>query len=39
MQTISKKIWNDELGSSFVDWCVFGAGVASLSVAMVTTLF
>ena len=39
MQMISKRIWNDKSGSSVVDWCVFAAGVASLSVAMVTTLF
>ncbi len=39
MQTISKRIWNDKMGSATVDWCVFGTGVVSLSVAMVTTLF
>ena len=39
MQTIRKKIWNEDLGSSVVDWCVLGTGVASLSVALVTTIF
>ena len=39
MQTIRKKIWNEELGSNVVDWCVLGSGVASLAVALVTTIF
>jgi len=30
--------WNDQLGSAFIDWCVFGAGVMSLGVAVVLTL-
>ena len=38
MQAIRKKIWNDDLGSAVVDWCIFGVGVMSLSVAVVTTL-
>jgi len=38
MQNIIQRFWNDELGSSLIDWCVFGAGVVSLSVAVVTTL-
>lgn len=38
MQTIKKRIWNDELGSTVVDWCILGAGVVSLSVAVVSTL-
>lgn len=38
MQTISKRFWNDEMGSAVVDWCVLGAGVTSLAVAMITTL-
>lgn len=39
MQTIRKSIWNADMGSTFVDWCVLGAGVASLAVALVTTVF
>jgi len=38
MQNLIQRFWNDELGSSLIDWCVFGAGVVSLSVAVVTTL-
>ena len=38
MQTLKKTFWNDEVGSALVDWCVLGAGVMSLSVAVVTTL-
>jgi Flp pilus assembly pilin Flp len=38
MQNFVQRFWNDELGSSVIDWFVLGAGVASLSVAVVTTL-
>ena len=38
MQSFVQRFWNDEMGSSVVDWCILGAGVASLSVAVVTTL-
>ena len=38
MKAIKKTFWNDELGSAVIDWCVLGAGVMSLSVAVVTTL-
>ena len=38
MKNIVHRFWNEELGSSVVDWCVLGAGVVSLSVAVVTTL-
>ena len=30
--------WNDDLGSTLVDWYVFGAGVLSLAVAVAFTL-
>ena len=33
-----KYIWNEEAGSTFIDWCVLGAGVMSLGVAVVFTL-
>jgi len=39
MRYIAKRVWNDELGSALVDWAVLGAGVMSLSVAVVTTVF
>ncbi len=39
MRYIAKQVWHDELGSALVDWAVLGAGVMSLSVALVTTLF
>lgn len=38
MRLIAGKIWNDEVGSALVDWAVLGAGVMSLTVAVVTTL-
>jgi len=38
MNAILQRFWNDELGSGLVDWCFFGAGVASLGVAVVSTL-
>ena len=38
MKLIVDRFWNDELGSSVVDWAVFGAGVVSLGVALVSTL-
>ncbi len=38
MRTISKRFWNEETGSSVVDWAIFGAGVVSLSVAVVSTI-
>jgi len=38
MSTLTKRFWNDELGSSVVDWAIFGAGVMSLGVAVVSTL-
>lgn len=38
MQHIVNRFWNDDLGSTVVDWCILGAGVVSLSVAVVATL-
>ncbi len=38
MKTIANRFWNDELGSSVVDWAIFGAGVLSLGVALASTL-
>ena len=38
MSTITKRFWNDEMGSSVVDWAIFGAGVLSLGVAVVATV-
>jgi len=38
MQHITKRIWNDEMGSAVVDWAVLGAGFTSLALAVVTTL-
>lgn len=38
MQLIRRQIWNENLGSAIVDWSVLGLGVASLGVALVTTL-
>ena len=38
MKMIVDRFWNDELGSSVVDWAIFGAGVVSLGVALVSTL-
>lgn len=38
METLMKRFWNDELGSAFVDWCIFGAGAVSLGVAVVSTV-
>lgn len=38
MSTITRRYWNDELGSALVDWCFFGAGIVSLSVALVATV-
>jgi len=38
MQLIRRKIWNENLGSEVVDWCVLGVGAASLAVALFTTL-
>ncbi len=39
MEAILNRFWNDELGSTFVDWAIFGAGAASLGVAVVSTVF
>ena len=38
MEMILNRFWNDELGSSVVDWAIFGAGALSLSVALVSTI-
>jgi hypothetical protein len=38
MKIIVDRIWNDELGSATVDWLVFGAGVVSLGVALVSAV-
>lgn len=38
MERFARKFWNDELGSAVVDWMVLGAGIVSLTVAVVTTL-
>ncbi len=38
MEKFLRHFWNDELGSAVVDWMVLGAGIVSLSVAVVTTL-
>ncbi len=38
MTNITKRFWHEELGSAVVDWAVFGAGVLSLSVAVVSTI-
>ena len=38
MKQIVSRFWNDELGSSVVDWMIFGTGVVSLGVALVSTV-
>lgn len=38
MTNITRRFWNDELGNGAVDWAIFGAGVVSLGVALVTAL-
>jgi len=38
MRTIIKRFWTDELGSSMIDWAVFGAGAAALSTAIVSVI-
>jgi Flp pilus assembly pilin Flp len=38
MNIILNRFWNDQLGSSVVDWAILGAGVVSLGVALVSTL-
>ncbi len=38
MKHIADRIWNDELGSTTVDWMVFGAGIVSLGVALVSAI-
>ncbi len=38
LQTITNRFWNEELGSSVVDWAIFGAGIGSLGLAVITTL-
>ncbi len=38
MERFLRHFWNDELGSAVVDWTIFGAGIVSLSVAVVTAV-
>ncbi|MGR3662885.1 MAG: Flp family type IVb pilin [Paracoccaceae bacterium] len=38
MQNFIQRFWNDEMGSSVIDWCILAAGAASLGVAVVSTL-
>lgn len=38
MNMLLNRFWNDQLGSSVVDWAILGVGVVSLGVALVSTL-
>ncbi len=38
MKNITNRFWNDDLGSSVVDWLVLGAGVVSLGVALISAV-
>jgi len=38
MTQVINRFWNDELGSSVVDWAIFGVGAVSLGVAVISTL-
>jgi len=38
MKTLIQRFWNEEAGNAVVDWCVLGAGAASLGLALAATL-